>query len=128
VDVIPGQGEATQITALCVTASSGQAVTGSADGQLTVWNLARRQQPRSLRASNAAIYELAVSSEGRIAVFQSPERVLRVIELETGREQGCVMVDGHVLSVAIGPDDRSILAGDASAKLYCWRYHPPQRP
>lgn len=101
------------------TAQTGDAVTifgGGNDGQITVWNESG-EVLRTLTGHTDAVRAIAVSSSGGWLVSSSGDAI-KVWRPKTGELAYSIPVEqSPVWSVAISPDERTLVSGDYAGKL-----------
>ena len=85
----------------------GDAVTGSDDETLRVWDLESGEELRRLKGHTDAVNAVALTSDGRRAVSGASFDTLRVWDLETGEELMALEVDADTINaVALTQDGR----------------------
>lgn len=94
-----------------------RAVSGSEDRTLRVWELETGRVLRTLEGHNASVRAVTVVA-GRRAVSGSDDRTLRIWDLETGECLAVLVLEAAVASVAVAPDRRTVVAGDASGRVH----------
>ena len=97
---------------MAVTPDGGQAVSGSSDGTLKVWDLPSGRPVRSLKGHMGWVRAVAVTPDGGQAVSGSDDNTLKVWDLSSGRLVRSL--EGHtdwVNAVAVTPDGGQAVSG-----------------
>jgi WD40 repeat protein len=114
-------GHSSGVLAVTVTPDGRNAVSGSFDKTLKVWELATGREVRTLAGHLGGVTSVAVTPDGLYAVSGSFDKTLKVWELATGREvRTLVGGTGMVRAVAVTPDGRSVIAGCTRGRLTVW--------
>jgi WD40 repeat protein len=92
------------------------AISGSSNGTLRVWDLKTGESLRTLKGHSGGI--TTVAAVDRRVIYGSKDRTLQVWNLETGETMAVVTLDSPILSVAISPDGRIVVAGDQSGRVH----------
>jgi len=64
---------------------------------------------------------VALTPDGRTAVFASKDQTMQVWDLEREVFMANFTVDGNIYACAVAPDGRTIVAGDDFGKVYFLR-------
>ncbi len=64
---------------------------------------------------------MAITADGRRVVSASYDKTLKVWDLETGALICAFNCEGGVSRVAVAPDGRTFVAGDAAGRVYFLR-------
>jgi len=115
------EGHADWVRAVTVTPDGRRAVSGSKDGTLKVWDLETGRELRTLKGHTDEIDAVTVTAEGRRVISGPWDRTLKVWDLETGREMASFTEDAKIYAVAMGPDDKTLVAGDMSGRVHFLR-------
>jgi WD40 repeat protein len=113
-------GPAAPLFALAVTPDGHQAVSGSINGVLQVWNLETGKAVCTLTGHGDSIRAVVVMPDGRQAVSGSHDHTLRLWDLKTGKMLR--VFEGHihqVYAVAVTAEGHA-LSGSADATLRLW--------
>ena len=108
------------ITAIAVTPDGQKVIVASRDHVIRVWNLEGALE-KTLFGHTDWINAIAVTSDGYYAVSASDDRSLKVWNLLEGRERVSINLDESLFSVAIAPDDTTVVTGDRSGNIHCLR-------
>lgn len=115
------RGHRSEVYAVAVTCDGRYAVSGSSDRTLRVWDLASGEGVHTLRAHRAEVWDVAVTCDGRHAVSASSDRTVKVWNLSTGQLVGSFCGESGVECCAVGPDGRTIVAGEFSGQVHFLR-------
>jgi len=110
------------VIAVAVTADGRTAVSGSWDGTVKVWDLARGAERATLAGHTGEVLAVAVTADGRTAVSGSYNYILKVWDLARGTERGTLLTGhtGYVTAVAVTTDGRTAVSGSADHTLKVW--------
>ena len=114
-------GHSNSVKAVAVTGDGKYAVSGSGDKTLKVWDLATGQEISTLTGHSDWVNAVAVTEDGKYAVSGSGDKTLKVWDLATGQEIATFIEEGNIHCCAVAPDLVTIVAGDASGKVYFLR-------
>jgi WD40 repeat protein len=106
---------------VAVTADGRQAVSGSWDQTLRLWDLESGQTLRTLEGHTYWVNAVAVTADGRQAVSGSEDDTLRLWDLESGKEIATFTGESQIRSCAVAPDGRTIVAGDRLGRVHFLR-------
>ena len=114
-------GHTGEVPAVALTPDGKQAVSGSDDHTLRVWDLQTGDCLRTLQGHTRQVRAVALTPDGKQAVSGSVDCTLRVWDLQTGH---CLRtLQGHygsVYAVALTPDGKQAVAGDRDHTLRVW--------
>jgi WD40 repeat protein len=109
------------VYAVAVTPDGRQAISGSGDKTIKLWDLASGAEQRTLAGHGGSVYAVAVTPDGRhvVAGPGHPGCRLRVWDLATGAELRTLAGFHHddVLAVAVTPDGRQAVSGSRDNNL-----------
>jgi WD40 repeat protein len=114
-------GHSGSVYAVAVTPDGWQAISGSLDKTLKVWNLETGELRLSLEGHSDAVNAVAVTPDGKQAISGSSDRTLKVWNLETGELR--LSLEGHssfVTAVAVTPDGKQAISGSSDRTLKVW--------
>ena len=103
---------------MAVTSDGRDLVSGSGDNTLRVWDLETAQTTKTLHGHIDSVNTVAVTPDGRRLVSGSWDHTLRVWDLKDGKERVIFTVDGVVTTCIVGPDSRTIVAGDGFGRVH----------
>jgi WD40 repeat protein len=109
------------VLAVSLTPDGHQALSGSHDRTLRLWDLETGQSLRTLEDHMDCVVAVAVISDGHRAVSGSDDRTLRLWDLKTG--QRLRIFEGHassVLAVALTRDGRQAVSASDDRTLRLW--------
>jgi len=115
------QGHTDIVRSVALTPDGRQAVTGSSDRTVRVWDLASGECLRTLEGHTAGVSSVALTPDGRQAVTGSGDRTVRVWDLNSG---ACLRtLEGHTESVgavAITHDGQRVVTGSYDHTVRVW--------
>ena len=114
-------GHTAQVATVSLTPDGRRALSGSHDKTLKVWDLETGRERRTLAGHADWVNAVSVTSDGRRALSGSGDNTLKVWDLETGREMASFIKDAEILAVALGPDGKTLVAGDDSGRVHFLR-------
>jgi WD40 repeat protein len=91
-------------------------ISGSFDTTLRLWNIETGTELRRFKGHSSAIRAIGVLDARFIS--GSHDGTLRLWEVTSGRELACLEGDAAFTAVAVLPDRRTIIAGDAIGQLH----------
>jgi WD40 repeat protein len=112
------QGHSGPVWAVAATPDGRQAISGSDDKTLKLWDLETGKVVRTLEGHSGRVYAVAVTPEGAQAVSASGDHTLKVWELDSGLCLATFTADAPILSCAVARDGVTIVAGDASGAVH----------
>jgi WD40 repeat protein len=107
-----------EINAVAMMPDGKRAVSASDDQTLKVWDLKSGKELQTLAGHSDGVNAVAVTPDGKRAVSASADSTLRVWDLGTGKVVAAFIADAQLLSCAVGPDGRVIVAGDISGRIH----------
>ncbi|MGV3618143.1 MAG: DUF4365 domain-containing protein [Fimbriimonas sp.] len=109
------------INNLSLTTSGRQALAGSDDGTVRLWDLGTGRCLRVLEGHAGPVFSVALAGDGSRAVSGSDDGTVRLWDLGTGR---CLRVlkghTGFVYSVALAGDGSRAVSGSADGTVRLW--------
>jgi small GTP-binding protein len=115
------EGHTASVWSVALSADGQQALSGSADNTLRVWDLASGRCLRVLEGHTARVLSVALSADGQQALSGSEDNTVRIWKVTSGR---CLRVlEGHtasIWSVALNADGKQALSGSADNTLRVW--------
>lgn len=114
------------------------AATATSDGRIVIWDLERQSEVKSLVGhavlpayaggvmpslsySKSGVNALVVWANGGLAASASDDCTLKLWDLRAGEELALLVEHQHpVLSLAVSPDRKYLLSGDAGGHLGIW--------
>ncbi len=114
-------GHGSGVMALALT-GDGRVVSGAEDGTMKVWDLGSEQEPRTLSGHGGVVNALALTGDGRV-VSGSSDGTMKVWDLNSGSCLATVPLDSspHSLDVKAGSDGITLVVGEASGAVSCFR-------
>jgi WD40 repeat protein len=114
-------GHEKAVTSIAFAPNGKQALSGSADGMLKLWDVENGKLLRSWEGGQGDVYSVALSADGQRALSGGFEPVLKLWDVSSGRLirswQG---VQGPIYSVAFSPDGRQGLTGGYDNTVRLW--------
>jgi WD40 repeat protein/serine/threonine protein kinase len=115
-----GTSHKDRITSVAWAPDGRRAVSGGADREVRLWQVARGRCLRTLKGHTDTVTAVAWSPDGRGILSAGGDRTLRLWDASTGR---CLRVFAHmscVTAVAFSPDGCFALCGGADRTLHLW--------
>ncbi|MGB3920053.1 WD40 repeat domain-containing protein, partial [Methanothrix sp.] len=115
------QGHTSGVGAVAISQNGKQAISGSFDRTLKLWDLEKGQEIRTLVGHTGRVGAVAISQDGRRAISGSDDSTLRLWDLEKG--QAIKTLRGHtdgVGAVAVSQDGRRAISGSFDNTLKLW--------
>ncbi|MEG4042246.1 WD40 repeat domain-containing protein, partial [Microcoleus sp. S1D4] len=115
------EGHSNSVNAVAVIADGKQAISGSGDNTLKVWDLTTGKEQFTLNGHSNSVNAVAVIADGKQAISGSGDNTLKVWDLTTGKEQ--FTLNGHsgsVNAVAVTPDGKQAISGSSDNTLKVW--------
>ncbi|MEM9776998.1 MAG: NB-ARC domain-containing protein, partial [Chloroflexota bacterium] len=116
-------GHSRVVRSVAITPDGKRAVSASSDRTLKVWNLGQNEfglEERTLSGHTNWVMSVAITPDGKRAVSASDDRTLKVWNLITGKLILSLGLDGQLQTLALTPDGRKIVVGDAAGSVYCF--------
>lgn len=114
--------EASGVTLGSAIAGDGRlAVTGSAEGQLRIWDLERMCQVRTLEGPPKAVWSVSVPPEGPALLASTEGRNLNIWHMETWQRLATFSADSEFLCCAVARGGEAVVAGDAGGNVHLFR-------
>ncbi len=114
-------GHARPVRAVAVAPDGRSAISASSDGTLKVWALDTGHLLCTLAGHAGPVRSVAVSPDGRRAISASDDATLKVWDVDSGRNLASFPSEAPFLSVAVGPDGWTIVAGDSLGRVHFLR-------
>ncbi|MCL1475722.1 WD40 repeat domain-containing protein, partial [Argonema antarcticum] len=114
-------GHSSWVNAVAVTPDGKQAISGSFDDTLKLWNLATGEELFTFGGHSSPVTAVAVTPDGKQAISGSNDDTLKLWNLETGAE--LKTFKGHssaVTAVAVTPDGKQAISGSNDDTLKLW--------
>jgi WD40 repeat protein len=114
-------GHAGCVNAVAATPDGLQALSGSDDGTLKLWDLRSGREWRTVTGHSGPVHAIALTGDGRQALSAGADFTLRLWDLMTGQRLRYFW--GHseiVRSIAVTPDGRRALSASADRTLKLW--------
>jgi WD40 repeat protein len=85
-----------------------------------VWNVASGQIARDLQGHNGNVFGTAFSTNGTLLASSGDDGMVRLWDIETGRELRSLRHGGEGLAVAFSPDGTLLASGSYDHQVYVW--------
>jgi WD40 repeat protein len=116
------------VVAVAVTSDGRQAVSGSDDRSLKLWDLQTGRVLRSFTGHEATVISVAMSRDGSRVLSASHDGKLRSWDLQTGQLlKTLVTHEAGISAMAVTPDGRHALLGSYDRTLGLWDLETGQR-
>ena len=115
------QGHTGGVWAVAISQDGNQAISGSSDGTLKLWDLKKGQEIRTLVGHTGGVGAVAISQDGNRAISRSDDNTLKLWDLEEGQE--IRTLEGHaggVRAVAVSKDGKQAISGSSDNTLKIW--------
>jgi WD40 repeat protein len=109
------------VTSVQFTPDGRQALSGSGDHTLGLWDLQTGRELLTFVGHQGAVEQAVITPDGCHVVSASADWTLKLWELESGRE--CLTLTGHrgsVSTVAVTPDGRFAVSGSSDGSVRVW--------
>lgn len=93
----------------------------SLDNSLKVWDLEQGTELQALKGHQNNVEALAITPDGQYVVSASWDRTIKVWSLETGETIAGFTGESEILTCALAPDGRTIVAGEQSGRVHILR-------
>jgi len=100
----------------------GRRLVSSDWDELHVWDIENGSQIHTLRGHEHCIQGVSVSRDGLLAVSACEDNTLKVWDIESGRCAATFTDDGGLLTCALTPDQRMIVAGGTRCVMHFLRF------
>ncbi len=114
------QGHTNAVYSVVFTSDGKQALSGSLDSTLKLWDLATGKEVRTLTGHTGRVNSVAVSRDGRFALSGSSDRSVRLWDLATGSELKSFKHGDDVGYVAFFPNGKTALAASRDEYIKQW--------
>ncbi|MEG4008904.1 hypothetical protein QUA21_24115, partial [Microcoleus sp. Pol1B3] len=114
-------GHSDLVYAVAVTADGKRVISGSWDNTLKVWDLTTGNEQFTLTGHTSSVNAVAVNADGKRAISGSWDSTLKVWDLSSGNVIASFTGESSIACCAIAPDGVTIVAGDASGRVYFLR-------
>jgi len=111
------------VDSVAVTPDGKRAISASVDKTLRLWDLESGKQLRAFEGHSSAVRGAAVTPDGKRAISASVDKTLRLWDLESGKCLLLLSSEAPFHSVAINPNGKIIVAGDAQGVLHFIEIH-----
>ncbi|HEV3203087.1 MAG TPA: WD40 repeat domain-containing protein, partial [Gemmataceae bacterium] len=117
----PFEGHTGHILAIAFAPAGNQAISGSEDNTVRLWDLTGGREIRCCEGHTGEVLAVAFSTDGKRALSGSMDRTVRLWDLTSGRELR--RFEGpteRISSVAFSPDGKRALSGSWDQTLSLW--------
>jgi WD40 repeat protein/serine/threonine protein kinase len=116
------EGHGKPVSAVCLSADGGVALSGGADGTVRLWATSATRPLQTLTGHSAAVTRLTVTDDGRHVVSGGGDGTLRVWDVADGRCLGSWEAHaGAVTALSLGDGGRLALSGGEDDTFRLWR-------
>jgi eukaryotic-like serine/threonine-protein kinase len=89
-------------------------------GEVTVWDLTIPKVVFSTKQSAVTVSQVAFSPDGSRLAQSNLDRTVKILEAESGKEQGILQADSAVLAVTFSMDGLRLAAGSQEGLILLW--------
>jgi WD40 repeat protein len=119
-------GHTGPVTAVAVYDAGRRAISASRDNTLRVWDLSKKgletgKEPRTLEGHSGPVTAVTVDGGGRRATSASLNGTLKIWDLGAGVCLHTFTGESGLLTCAVAPDGRTVVAGDAGGQVHILR-------
>jgi hypothetical protein len=115
------EGHTAEVLAAALSPDGRQALSGSADRTVRLWDTATGQELRQLPGHEGAVYGVAFAPDGRLAASCGEDHTVRLWDVAAGKEVH--RLQGHtevVNNVAFSPDGRFVASASDDRTVRLW--------
>ena len=106
------------IIAVVVTPDGKYTISGSADHKINVWDIDTGRKLRTLKGHTGWVTGLAVTPDSKRAISVSHDKYIKVWDIENGNIITYFKGESLLVTCAVSPDGRTIIAGDQSGQVH----------
>jgi WD40 repeat protein len=95
--------------------------TGSADGDVMLWDAASQEPFATLKGHKSNIYQVGFTPDSQRLVSASYDKVVKIWDVPSGRE--IATLTGHqapIRAMSVSPDGRTAVTGDRNGQIIFW--------
>lgn len=111
-------GHSADVRAFAISPDGLKVVTGSGDNTARLWDAATGKELARFIGHTQQVNVVALSSDGRFVVTGGPDQTARLWDAASGKQLRQFKHAEWVDSVAISPDNRTVLTTDGTARLW----------
>lgn len=115
------QGHADSVYAVVVMHDGRRAISASVDQMLKVWDMKTGEHLQTLKGHKDLVRAVMVMLDGRRMISVSSDKTLKIWDMERMEELVSFSGEGSLLSCAVLPDDKTIVAAGTSGRLHFLR-------
>ncbi|MEM9538285.1 MAG: hypothetical protein AAGA60_02110, partial [Cyanobacteria bacterium P01_E01_bin.42] len=113
------------VRAVSITPDGKQAISASDDNTLKIWDLETGNKRLSLFGHRGKVRAVSITPDGKQAISASDDNTLKIWDLETVKILASFTGESGILSCAITPDRKTIVAGEQSGRVHFLRWERP---
>jgi len=115
------QGHTKTVYAVAVTPDGRHAISASRDQTLKLWDIETGKQIKTLQGHTDSVRAVVVMPDGRRMISVSSDKTLKIWDMERMEEFVSFSGEGSLLSCAVLPDGKTIVAAGTSGRLHFLR-------
>jgi WD40 repeat protein len=116
------EGHTGPVMSVTVTGDGQHVVSGSEDNTVKVWDLSSGRLLRSLEGHTGKVTSVAVTGDGQHIASGSSDKTVKVWEIATGNSRELFGSDSAILNLALSPDGRWLVCGDAMGRVWIFEW------
>jgi WD40 repeat protein len=107
-------------SALTLIPANTHVLTGGADKNVKLWNVANGTKEREITGAGASVKAIAIAKNAQLVAIGGADLAVRVHQFTDGKEIGAVKVGGEVRALAFTPNNAALVASTAGKTLHAW--------
>ena len=112
--------EMTGINSICYSADKQFLVSGSDDGTIRVWDIAKQQLHQAFKAHSDEIREVVCDNDSNKIASASADKTAQIWDIDTGKRLLLLQHAKQVMSLDFHPDNQKIVTASLDGYVYQW--------